>query len=68
MAPVAISSDALTDDHKVSPAHPVDKKLARRTRFQGAWSLVRGELLDHFRKVGMPKETIEWYQKVSCNG
>jgi len=64
MSPAATASSApVIKESNVVP--PVDM-LARRTKFEGAWKLIRDELLEHFGKEGMPKEATEWYQRVSC--
>jgi len=64
MSPVATTLSAPAGGY-TAPS-PIDKKLARRTKFEGAWGVIRDELLEHFGKEGMPKEATEWYQKVSC--
>jgi len=61
MSPAATASSApVIKESNVVP--PVDM-LARRTKFEGAWKLIRDELLEHFGKEGMPKEATEWYQR-----
>ncbi|KAE9393681.1 farnesyl-diphosphate synthase [Gymnopus androsaceus JB14] len=34
-----------------------------QARFEGAWSIIRNELLSHFKSCGMPAEAQEWYTK-----
>lgn len=43
------------------------KKAASRKKFQGAWEVIRTELLAHFEAEGMPKEVTEWYKRVSVD-
>ncbi|KAF9076896.1 farnesyl-diphosphate synthase [Rhodocollybia butyracea] len=38
-------------------------KAARRAKFEGAWNVIRDELLAHFKSCGMPQEAQEWYGK-----
>ncbi len=40
-------------------------KAARRVRFEGAWKVIKQELLDYITGKGMPKDAIEWYERVS---
>ncbi len=40
-------------------------KAARRARFEGAWKVIKQELLDYITGEGMPKDAIEWYDRVS---
>lgn len=41
------------------------KKALARKKFQGAWEVIRSELLGHIEAEGMPKEAVEWYKRVS---
>ncbi|KAK0236475.1 hypothetical protein EDD85DRAFT_954343 [Armillaria nabsnona] len=34
-----------------------------RTRFEGAWKVIKQELLDYITGEGMPKDAIEWYER-----
>ncbi|KAF8882295.1 isoprenoid synthase domain-containing protein [Infundibulicybe gibba] len=36
---------------------------SRRARFEAAYSLVRGELIEHFAGEGMPQDAVDWYTK-----
>ncbi|KAK0223763.1 isoprenoid synthase domain-containing protein [Armillaria fumosa] len=38
-------------------------KAARRARFEGAWTIIKQELLDYITGEGMPKDAIEWYER-----
>ncbi|KAJ7229178.1 isoprenoid synthase domain-containing protein [Mycena pura] len=38
-------------------------KVAKRAKFEEAWSRIRVELVDHVASEGMPAEAIEWYGK-----
>ncbi|KAK0432111.1 isoprenoid synthase domain-containing protein [Armillaria borealis] len=38
-------------------------KAARRARFEGAWKVIKQELLDYITGEGMPKDAIEWYER-----
>lgn len=40
------------------------KKLARQ-KFEGAWEVIRDELIAHFEAQGMPVDAKEWYKRVS---
>ncbi|KAL0056950.1 Farnesyl pyrophosphate synthetase [Marasmius tenuissimus] len=40
----------------------VDKAI-RRTEFEDAWNVIRGELIDNFKSHGMPREAIDWYSR-----
>lgn len=39
-------------------------KAARRAKFEGAWKVIKKELLDHFNGEGMPKDAAEWFERV----
>ena len=46
----------------------LDAKLAKtmaRKKFEGAWEVIRAELLAHFKDQGMPVDAREWYKRVS---
>ncbi|KAK7049724.1 Farnesyl pyrophosphate synthetase [Paramarasmius palmivorus] len=38
-------------------------KAARRAKFEGAWNVIREELLSHFKGEGMPQDAVEWYSR-----
>ncbi|KAK0236504.1 hypothetical protein EDD85DRAFT_954378 [Armillaria nabsnona] len=38
-------------------------KAARWARFEGAWKVIKEELLDYITGKGMPKDAIEWYER-----
>ncbi|KAK0212002.1 hypothetical protein IW262DRAFT_1467420 [Armillaria fumosa] len=40
-------------------------KVARRARFEGACKVITQELLDYITGGGIPKDTIEWYERNS---
>ncbi len=42
-------------------------KAARRARFEGAWKVIKQELVDYITGEGMPKDAIEWYERVREN-
>lgn len=41
-----------------------DQKDARRARFENVFAKIRDELIEHFKKEGMPSEAVEWYTNV----
>lgn len=43
----------------------LDAKAFARKRFEGAWEVIRDELLTHFEAQGMPIDAREWYKRVS---
>ncbi len=42
-------------------------KAQRRQRFEGAWKVIRDELVEHLASEGMPSDAIEWFGKVSAH-
>ena len=40
------------------------KEQERRVRFDDAYQVIRKDLLDHVRKIGMPSDVVEWYGRV----
>ncbi|KAJ7589567.1 farnesyl-diphosphate synthase [Mycena floridula] len=38
-------------------------KAERRAKFEGAWAIIRDELLEQFKKSGMPQDAMTWYAK-----
>ncbi|KAG7097371.1 hypothetical protein E1B28_004721 [Marasmius oreades] len=38
-------------------------KAARRARFENIWSVIRDELVEHFKSHGMPQEAVDWYSR-----
>ncbi|KAF4593574.1 Farnesyl pyrophosphate synthetase [Pleurotus pulmonarius] len=38
-------------------------KAQRRQRFEGAWKVIRDELVEHLASEGMPSDAIEWFGK-----
>lgn len=40
-------------------------KAARRAKFEGAWKVIKQELLDNFNAQGMPQDAAEWYERAS---
>lgn len=47
------------------PNEPLTKKALARKKFEGAWEVIRAELLEYFRAEGMPNDAIEWYNRVN---
>ncbi|SJL08060.1 uncharacterized protein ARMOST_11419 [Armillaria ostoyae] len=45
----------------ITSIHMSAGKAARRARFEGAWKVIKQELLDYITGEGMPKDAIEWY-------
>jgi hypothetical protein len=41
-----------------------ETKAARRAKFDGVFTKIRDELVEHFAGQGMPAEAIEWYRNV----
>ncbi|WWC90840.1 uncharacterized protein L201_005777 [Kwoniella dendrophila CBS 6074] len=41
-----------------------DPKVARRAKFENVFDLIATELLDYVKGEGMPKDAVEWYEKV----
>lgn len=44
---------------------PADAKAARRARFEKVFDQIAEELLTYVKGEGMPKDAVEWYQKVN---
>ncbi len=49
----------------ISHVHPHSLNIstdnaARRARFEGAWKVIKQELLDYITGEGIPKDAIEW--------
>lgn len=44
--------------------HTKEEKAARRTKFEGVYTVIRDELVKHFEGEGMPKDAVEWFHKV----
>lgn len=42
-----------------------DKKKAARARFENVFTVIRKELLDHFKAEGLPADAAHWYERVS---
>ena len=40
-------------------------KAARRKRFEDVFPMIADELLGYIKGEGMPKDAVEWYEKVS---
>ncbi|KAM5545641.1 hypothetical protein V8D89_000679 [Ganoderma adspersum] len=40
-----------------------DAKAQKRQKFEGAYSRLREELLDHLRQEGMPDDVVNWFQR-----
>ena len=40
------------------------QKKAARAKFEGAWAVIRDELLAHMRAENMPPDAQEWYRRV----
>jgi len=36
----------------------------RRAKFNQTWTVIRDELLAHFKSEGMPEDAAEWYKLV----
>lgn len=43
----------------------MDAKQLARQKFEGAWEVIRDELIAHFEAQGMPVDAREWYKRVS---
>ena len=41
-----------------------DAKAQKMQKFEGAYSRLREELLDHLRQEGMPDDVVNWFQRV----
>ncbi|WRT68274.1 uncharacterized protein IL334_005250 [Kwoniella shivajii] len=41
-----------------------DPKVARRAKFEAVFDVIAKELLDYVKGEGMPKDAVEWYEKV----
>jgi hypothetical protein len=39
-------------------------KAARRAKFEGVFTKIRDELIEHFTGEGMPHDAVEWYRNV----
>jgi farnesyl diphosphate synthase len=39
-------------------------KAARRQRFEDVFPVIAKELSDHLKGEGMPKDAVEWYERV----
>lgn len=48
-----------------SKASSEAKQLARQ-KFEGAWVVIRDELIAHFKSQNMPEDATEWYKRVSA--
>lgn len=46
---------------------PADAKAARRARFEKVFDQIAEELLTYVKGEGMPKDAVEWYQKVNSS-
>lgn len=44
---------------------PADLKAVRRARFEKVFDQIAEELLTYVKGEGMPKDAVEWYQRVS---
>jgi farnesyl diphosphate synthase len=47
-------------------AKPSTDKAARRKRFEDVFPIIADELLTYVKGEGMPKDAVEWYEKVSA--
>jgi farnesyl diphosphate synthase len=53
-----------TETHLNGAPAPTDK-AARRKRFEDVFPVIAEELLGYVRGEGMPKDAVEWYERVS---
>ena len=44
-----------------------DLKKQRRQKFEGVFSKLRDDLVDHLEGENMPIEAVEWYRRVSLH-
>jgi len=42
------------------------EKALRREKFEHAFTVIREELMEHFKQQGMPDDAAEWYRRVSA--
>lgn len=41
-----------------------DAKAAKRAKFEAVFHVIRDELVDYFKAQGMPKDAVDWFQRV----
>ncbi|WWD02460.1 hypothetical protein V865_000499 [Kwoniella europaea PYCC6329] len=49
---------------KTDDINSSDPKVARRAKFEAIFDVIAKELLDYVKGEGMPKDAVEWYEKV----
>ncbi|WWC93659.1 hypothetical protein V866_000494 [Kwoniella sp. B9012] len=49
---------------KTDDINSSDPKVARRAKFEAVFDVIAKELLDYVKGEGMPKDAVEWYEKV----
>ncbi|WVQ68187.1 uncharacterized protein L199_006394 [Kwoniella botswanensis] len=49
---------------KTDDINSSDPKVARRAKFEAVFDVIAKELLDYVKGEGMPKDAMEWYEKV----
>ncbi|WWD18966.1 hypothetical protein CI109_103423 [Kwoniella shandongensis] len=49
---------------KLDSTTPADEKAARRAKFENVFDQIAKELLEYVKGEGMPKDAVEWYEKV----
>jgi hypothetical protein len=65
--PIVTTTDLSHRTHTMSTTGTSsDDKAARRKRFEDVFPLIADELLGYIKGEGMPKDAVEWYEKVSC--
>jgi farnesyl diphosphate synthase len=47
----------------------INDKALKRQKFEKVWKIIRDELVEHAKSVGMPKDAVEWLSEVlsGCN-
>ena len=46
----------------------IDDKSLKRQKFEKVWTIIRDELVEHTKSVGMPKDAVEWFSEVLLSG
>lgn len=59
-------SASTTENGQANGSRPATghDKAARRKRFEDVFPIIAEELLGHIRGEGMPRDAVEWYEKV----
>jgi hypothetical protein len=43
------------------------EKAIRRHKFEHVFTVIRDELVEHFKQQGMPNDAVQWYRRVSAS-